>query len=78
MTKITVKPRHVWGRQVKGGKVFIHRFDSLKDYRTWLFSEKCGPAEKRDYESANAPIIRKINRALAAGAAVTFPVEVGN
>jgi hypothetical protein len=71
-TKVSVHRRVFWGISQTTTRAFLHRFETARSRDEWL---KISPIHSKG--SASCPVIRKINRRIAGGEKVEFPVEIG-
>ena len=69
--KITVHRRLYWGISQTPTRIFLHIFKSGAERNEWL-KISCN----HTCEFASNPIVRKINRRIAAGEKILFPVEI--
>lgn len=71
MQKFNVHRRFYWGMSKTPNRTFLHRFASFTDMLEW---EQTSRNHRR--ESAKHSAIRKINRQIAAGSMILFPLEI--
>lgn len=73
-----MKKLSFYGLQVKGSRKIVHRFDYLDNLRAWIdeIGKQTMEGEWRHQLYASGPEVRRIQRRIAAGEEVVFPVEV--
>lgn len=70
-----MKKLHFYGIEDRGREGrFLYKFPFLKDLQTWIDEQPSAFARYQEY--AIDPIVRRINRRLAAGEIVIFPVAI--
>lgn len=69
--KITVHRRLWWGVSQTPTRVFLHRFETAAARTEWLKMSK-----NHTTVLASSPVVCKINRRIAKGEKILFPVEI--
>ena len=73
-----MKKLNFYALQVKGGQKYVHRFAYLDHLRNWIdeIGKQTMEGEWRHQLFATGPEVRRINRRIAAGEEVQFPVQI--
>jgi len=69
-----MQKRFVWAIQLKNDRRLLHRFSWVSSF--WLWLEEPHSGETRFRFNADTPEVRRIQRRIAQGEQITFPVEI--
>ena len=70
-----MRKRYFWAFQEINEVKYLWRFRSVDDRRKW-FASRQPTNYPIEYPNGSHPEVRRINRRIAAGESITFPVEL--